>query len=260
VNKGTRQPGTVSALRRGIAVLHCFDNGARTLSNGEISSRTGVPKPTVTRLAATLVSLGLLRQDPESERYSLGAGVLAIANAFLASMDVRSHARPHMVQLAEAVGGSSVYLGTRAGLDMVLVETCRSNSSLVAVRLEVGARVPLATSSLGRAWLSSIGDAERSKVLAQLRERAGAGWPRLQEGIEAALREAKAHGYCSSLGTLHAEVNSIAVPLALPGGEHMALTCGGPAFSLTEQRLRTEVAPRLLTAASAIEREIGGSA
>lgn len=249
MSKLARQPGTVSALRRGIAVLHCFGNGERTLSNGEISTRTGVPKPTVTRLAATLVSLGLLRQDPESERYALGAGVLPLANAFLESMDVRSHARPHMARLAEAAGGS-VYLGTRAGMEMVLIEACRASSALVALRLDVGARVPLGTSALGRAWLSAIDEADRAELAGQL----GA------SVVDAAVSEAAAHGYCTALGSLQAEVNSAAVPLALPGGEHMAIVCGGTAATFTEVRLRAEIGPRLRETARAIEREIGGSA
>jgi len=244
--KPARDPGTVSALKRGIAVLHCFEPGTRTLSNGEIALRTGVPKPTVTRLAATLVSLGLLRQDPDSERYALGAGVLPLANAFLSSMDVRSHARPHMAALAEATGGS-VYLATRAGLEMVLIEVCRSSGALVALRLEVGARVPLANSALGRAWLSAIDEAQRSSILA-----------RIDSDVTPALREAAAHGYCTALGSLASEVHSVAVPLALPGGEHMAVVCGGPAAAFTETRLRAEIAPRLLSTARAIEREIGG--
>ncbi len=244
--KGARQPGTVSALKRGIAVLHCFDAGTRTLSNGEIATRTGVPKPTVTRLAATLVSLGLLRQDPDSERYALGAGVLPLANAFLSTMDVRSHARPHMASVAEASGGS-VYLATRAGLEMVLIEVCRSSGLLVGLRLEVGARVPLASSALGRAWLSAVDEAQRAKILSQL-----------NADVAPALREAAAHGYCTALGSLNAEIHSVAVPLALPGGEYMAMVCGGPAAVFTETRLRSEIAPRLLSAARAIEREIGG--
>ena len=246
--KAGRQPGTVSALKRGIAVLHCFDAGTRTLSNGEIASRTGVPKPTVTRLAATLVSLGLLRQDPDSERYALGAGVLPLANAFLSSMDVRSHARPHMLGVAEASGGS-VYLATRAGLEMVLIEVARSSSLVMGLRLEVGARVPLATSALGRAWLSAVDEAQRATILAQV-----------GTDLTPALREAAAHGYCTALGSLNSGVNSVAVPLALPGGEFMALVCGGPAAAFTEARLRSEIAPRLVAAARAIEREIGGLA
>jgi DNA-binding IclR family transcriptional regulator len=249
--------GTVSALKRGIAVLHCFSNGARALSNGEISALTKVPKPTVTRLATTLVSLGLMRQDPETEKYSLGAGVLSLAQTFLSNLDIRAHARPHMASLAESLGGS-VYLGVREGLEMVLIETCRARSSVLRVLLDVGSRLPMATSSLGRAYLGSLEAAERAQLLEQLKIANDPEWRRLSPGIDASLRDAAAYGYCASLGELRAEVNSIATALILPGGEHVAINCGGPAFKFPESRLREEVAPRLLATARAIANEIGG--
>jgi DNA-binding IclR family transcriptional regulator len=248
MSKPGRPQNTVSALKRGIAVLQCFGDGARSLSNGELSQLTNVPKPTVTRLAATLVALGLLRQDPDTEKYSLGASVLSLAQAFLAGLDVRAHARPHMMKLAEAFGGS-VLLAVREGLEMVVIEACRARAPVLTVRLDVGSRLPLAGSALGRAYLAALEPAERAKLL----ELVPAG-----RGIDAALRDAAAHGYSASLGDLYPEIHSIAVVIALPGGERVALNCGGPAFSFPERRLRDEVAPRLLAAARAIAAETGG--
>lgn len=248
MNKPRAAQGTVSALKRGIQVLQCFGSGARTLSNGELSSMTRVPKPTVTRLAATLVSLGLLRQDPETEKYALGSGVLSLAQAFLAAFDIRAHARPHMARLAEASGGSS-YLGICDGQDIVVIEACRARAALVTDRLDVGSRVPLATSSLGRAYLAALAEAERAQLLEKLPAH-------LQ--LDAVLRDSARSGYAASIGELRAEVNSIAVALTLPGGEHVALNCGGPAFKFPESRLREEIAPRLLAVAQAIAAEIGG--
>jgi len=250
--------GTVSALKRGIDVLKCFSNGARTLSNGELSAMTHVPKPTVTRIAATLVTLGLLRQDPETDKYALGAGVLSLAQAFLSSLDVRAVARPHLMKLAEQFGGSA-YLGVCDGLEMVIIETCRARSSMLTVRLDVGSRMPMASAALGRAYLSSLETVERERLLAKLEEKNRAEWPKLGPSVLAALRDASAHGYCASLGELRAEINSIATPVTLPGGEHVAINCGGPAFAFSESKLRNEVAPRLLSTAQAIAAEVGGS-
>lgn len=258
MSKDTGSAATVSALKRGIEVLHCFSGGTRSMSNGELSRMTGVPKATVARLTATLVGLGLLRQDPETEKYSLGAGVLSLAEAFLSGLDVRAIARPHMTKLAEQFGGSA-YLGVCDGLEMVIIESSRARASMLTLRLDVGSRLPMATSALGRAYLSALPVDERSRLLAKLEEKNPGDWPKLGQGVETALRDAAALGYCASMGELRSEINSIATPILLPVGDRIAINCGGPAFAFSEAKLRGEIAPRLLSAAQAIATEIGGT-
>jgi IclR family transcriptional regulator, positive regulator for flagellar biogenesis len=253
-----RAPDTVSALVRGIEVLRCFQTGSSALSNGDIARHTGIPKPTVTRLVATLVSLGYLKPLREIDMYAMSAGVLSLAQAFLAGLDVRSSARPHMMQLAESAD-ASVYLAVRDGLDMVLIETCRAQSTMLRSRVSVGSRLALATAASGRAYLSALGAADRGALIAQMRKAYGARWDAYASGLERALGDAAVRGYALSAGEWHPDINSIAVPLLPAEGEPMALTCGGPAFAFSVDRLRKSIAPRLLETANIIAREIGGA-
>ena len=252
------RPDTVSALERGIAVLRCFDETRRLLGPTELAKLTGIPRPTVTRLAGTLVTLGLLKLDVQSERFMLGAGVVTLARAFLAGLDIRAVARPHMQALAEQFGGS-VYLAVRDGMEMVLVEACRARSSMLAARLDVGSRVPMANAALGRAYLAAIPASERAQLIEVLRLARGSDWSALVPGLNRALDDALSLGYCVSAGEFHREINSVSVPLIGPDGEVMALNCGGAAFAFTEERLRLELAPRLIAMALKIADEIGGS-
>lgn len=249
---------TVSALERGIAVLRCFDETRRHLGPTDLAKLTGIPRPTVTRLASTLVTLGLLKLDAQSERFMLGAGVVTLARAFLAGLDIRAVARPHMQALAEQFGGS-VYLAVRDGMEMVLVEACRARSSMLAARLDVGSRVPMANAALGRAYLAAVPANERAQLIETLRLARGSDWASLVPGMNRALDDALSVGYCISAGEFHREINSVSVPLIGPDGEVMALNCGGAAFAFTEDRLRLELAPRLIAMALRIADEIGGS-
>lgn len=252
------RPDTVSALERGIAVLRCFDETRRFLGPTDLAKLTGIPRPTVTRLASTLVTLGLLKLDTQSERFMLGAGVVNLARAFLAGLDVRAVARPHMQALAEQFGGS-VYLAVRDGMEMVLVEACRARSSMLAARLDVGSRVPMANAALGRAYLAAIAAPERAQLIEALRLARGSDWSAVAAGLNRALDDALSLGYCISAGEFHREINSVSVPLIGPDGEVMALNCGGAAFAFTEDRLRLELAPHLIAMTLKIADEIGGS-
>lgn len=248
---------TVSALDRGLALLHCFDAGQRALGASELARLTGIPRPSVIRLAATLVAHRLLRVEPGGERYQLGAGVVSLAQQFLAGLDLRGSARAPMQALAERTGGS-VYLALRDGLEMVLVEACRSPATMLAARLDVGSRVPLPNSALGRAYLGALDAAPRATLLDALRRAHGSDWPALESGLRQALAEQARTGWCSSAGAFHREINSVAVAMRDPRGELVAFNCGGPAFSFGAERLRREVGPALLETVRAIAAETGG--
>ncbi len=251
-------PNTVSALERGIAVLRAFTEERRVLTPTELAQTTGIPRPTVTRLAVTLVTLGLMKQESDGERYMLGAGVVSLSRVFLAGLDIRATARPLMQALAEQVGGT-VYLAVRDGLEMVLIEACRPRSAIMAARLDVGSRAPLATSALGRAYLYALEPAARDTLIESLRLARGAEWDALAPGLERAFSDAEQFGYCLSLGEFHREINSVSVPLIGPNNEVMALNCGSAAFVFNEKRLREEIAPQLVAVARSLSVEIGGA-
>ena len=52
-----------TTLAKGLVVLEAFKAGATQLGNMELSTLTGIPRPTVARLTHTLAELGYLRYD-----------------------------------------------------------------------------------------------------------------------------------------------------------------------------------------------------
>jgi hypothetical protein len=127
-HEGDRQFATT--LARGLEVLRCFTPLEPLLGNKEISVRTGLPKPTVSRLTYTLTKLGYLRHNMRLGKYQLGSAVLSIGYPLLASMNVRQVARPLMKELADYCNGW-VSMGVRDRLNMVYVETCRSGNGII---------------------------------------------------------------------------------------------------------------------------------
>ncbi|SEL42193.1 transcriptional regulator, IclR family [Variovorax sp. YR750] len=248
---------TVSALERGISVLRCFSEERPVLGHADLARMTGIPRPTVNRLVATLLSLGMLKPAQAPDRFMLGPGVVSLSRVFLGSLDVRAAARPSMQAMAEEVG-ASVYLAVRDGMEMVLIEACRPRSSMLSARLDVGSRAPLANSALGRAYLSALPEAQRNQLVDSMRLLRGPEWDSIAPNMNRAIGESKRLGYCLSLGEFHREINSVSVPLIGPDGEVMALNGGGAAFVFTEERLRNELAPRLHDIALSIARDIGG--
>jgi len=242
----------VTALARGLEVLACFHAGDKILGNQDIAQRCKLPKSTVSRLTYTLTRLGYLIHIEELGKYRLGTATLSLGSAMLVRLDVRQTARPLMQELAD-FSTAEVSLGTRDRLSMIYVENCRS-SALLALSLDVGSRIALATTAIGRAWLAAIPEDERRAVLEQLRAHDEQAWPETQAGIDKALQDYRSLGVACSFGDWQKNVNAIARAFQPGGGlPPMVINCGGPSFNLSPEFLLNEVRPRLVEMVSRIE-------
>lgn len=242
----------VTALARGLDVLSCFRARDKSLSNQELATRCGLPKSTVSRLTYTLTKLGYLDHELESGRYRLGSATLSLGSAMLSRMDVRQRARPLMQRLADETQ-TMVSLGTRDRLNMIYVENCRSASALT-LSLDIGSRIPVATTAMGRAYLAACSDTVREDLLERIREAHPADWPRLSDGISASIEDCRRLGVCTSFGDWQPDVNAIALAFQPHGSRLlMSLNCGGPAFNLPTQVLLDQVRPRLLALVRELE-------
>lgn len=235
----------ISALARGLDVLGCFMSGDRVLGNQEIARRTGLPKSTVSRVTYTLTELGYLDYFKDQNKYCLGKTFIGLGYSLLAQMDIRRIARPLMQSLAEHTR-ASVNLGVRDRENMVYIDTYR-NSSTFTVQLDVGSQIPIATTSMGRAYLCALSEQERNRLMNKLRKGDERNWPGIKQGIEQALADYKEKGFCFSLGDWRKEVNAVSVPL-IPSDNSaiMVFSCSGASFQLTRENLENDIGPRLL--------------
>ena len=244
LGKGMEERKFVEALARGLEVLGSFHASDRFLGNQEISKRTQLPKSTVSRLTFTLEQLGYLNFSKTHNKYCLGNAVIALGYAKLSQMDIRRIARPLMQALAEHTQ-ASVNLGIRDQLNMIYVDTYR-NTSTFTVQLDVGSEVPIATTSMGRAYLCVLPESERNELLDQIRLRNEENWPAIKEGVEKAQADYREHGFCLSLGNWRTEVHAIAVPLVMEDGTIMVFSCSGASFQMPRQLFESEIGPRLI--------------
>jgi DNA-binding IclR family transcriptional regulator len=249
----------VVALSRGLDVLRAFHPNDGLLGNQEIAARTNLPKPTVSRLTYTLTKLGYLTPVPRFEKYQLAPAAMALGYAALANLGVRHLSEPFREEVMRATGGA-VAIGGRDRHSMIYFGQSRSNLT-VGVQLDVGSRVPIATSAMGRAYFWALGEEERAALLRDLRDHYGARWPKLREGLERSGETMAKYGFVISVGDWHDDIGAAGVALRLSDGTGpYAFNCGAPAFRFTEERLINDIGPRLLTMVRNIEAALGGMA
>ena len=245
----------VMALARGLEILRAFHPDDIALGNNEIASRTGFPKPTVSRLTYTLTRLGYLEYLPRLERYQLGASVLSLGYAFLANMDAREIARASMQEIAEIALGS-VALTSRDRLHMIYRDV-RHSSRSVRVRLDVGSRIPVGTSAAGMAAIHGLPADEREFLLDAIRGRFPETWSITEKLVHETAEHIEKHGFCVVRGGVYPDSIAVAAPFVAPDGSSvLAFNCASLIRDLPDERIYAQVGPMLVDMASSVRTEL----
>ncbi|WP_423193911.1 IclR family transcriptional regulator [Cupriavidus sp. H18C2] len=235
------------SLERGIEILRAFRPGSEVLGNGELAERTGLARSTVSRLTQSLVDMGFLQYDAALRAYRLGVPVLSLAHAMRSGSTVLQLAAPRMRDLAQAAS-LNVGLAMADRDEMVYLESIRHGRKASLRSVVAGQRVPMALTSLGRAWLAVAPEADYAARMADFAARS-AHWPALRREIDTAVAHVRRHGWCAA--SWQPEVVAIATPLAL---EHypvhvlnVSVSTRVPIGDVTR-----ELAPRLMRLAAEI--------
>lgn len=241
----------VQGLVRGLNVLRAFRPGEGSLSHSELAIRTGLPNATVSRLTETLTALGYLAYIPRLGRYTLGPAIASLCHSLMTGMPYRIHARPTLERLAERFR-LPVSLGARDQLDMINIETVRHSDAPYA-RFDLGARIPIDCTAMGRAYLYGLPEGERGQVIsAILKDASAKKKAQVQKGLDAAFNSLAKQGYCTSLGDWRADVWGVAASIVTPDGVSLAINCGGHPNDLTKELIEGEIGPRISSAAAEI--------
>lgn len=234
----------VTALARGLELLRCFTPRESLLGNQELAKKTGLPKPTVSRLTHTLTRLGYLRHLPHSGKYQLEVGVMSFGYAMLSNLSIRALARPLMEEMA-GYAKAAVAMAARDRLSMVYLDVVHGEANLT-MRRQVGSHLSLHRSAIGRACLAAMPEDEREFILGHIRKRHPEDWPGVRKGLERAFRDYADYGFCLSLGEWQRDVNAVGVALHHESHGLLAFNCGGPSFHLKREKLEDDIGPRLL--------------
>ncbi|MBH9384687.1 IclR family transcriptional regulator [Pseudomonas aeruginosa] len=234
----------VTALARGLELLRCFTPRESLLGNQELAKKTGLPKPTVSRLTHTLTRLGYLRHLPHSGKYQLEVGGMSFGYAMLSNLSIRALARPLMEEMA-GYAKAAVAMAARDRLSMVYLDVVQGEANLT-MRRQVGSHLSLHRSAIGRACLAAMPEDEREFILGHIRKRHPEDWPEVRKGLERAFRDYADYGFCLSLGEWQRDVNAVGVALHHESHGLLAFNCGGPSFHLKREKLEDDIGPRLL--------------
>jgi DNA-binding IclR family transcriptional regulator len=245
----TPRTGT-QAIERAVGLLRSFETHADAeLGIMELATRQQLNPSTAHRIARALVAAGLLEQDPDTERYRLGIGLVELGLLTLQRLGVEA-ARPVLESLGEATG-EAINLGVRRGDDVMVVLRVPSAQPL---RFEqpAGSRVPIHTSAMGKAILAYAPDpaaeVDRLSELTRLTSHTLTS----RAAFKRDLQRTRERGYAVNDEERNLGARAVGVPVLDRRGHAMAaISVQGPTVRLTDETVRTvasrlqEIAPKV---------------
>ena len=198
-------------LAKGLDVIAAFGPEARSMTIAETARRTGYSRATARRLLRTLQAMGYAAQ--EGDRYSLTPKILALGFSFLRSSEIGERVNP-ILRRASDVIRETCSLGLPSGPDMVYVAHAICEDRLFSTRFTIGARLPIAATAIGRAYLAHLAMADRQAFIADLTPRSETPNTVIDRKIlTAVLDKTAARGYAVTEEEYEMGALSVAVPV-----------------------------------------------
>jgi IclR family transcriptional regulator, acetate operon repressor len=224
------QANGVQSVERAFTLLEVLAGAGGELSLSEIAAESGLPLPTIHRLIRTLVDRGYVRQLA-TRRYTLGPRLISLGES--ASGRLTGWARPWLTSLVEELGETANF-GTLDGDRATYIAQVPSRHSM-RMFTEVGRRVPLHCTGVGKALLAQLDDKEVDALVRRTGLPAETTYSITDPDVLAGeLRKIREQGFAVDDGEQEIGVRCVAVPvLGISTG--FAISVSGPTARMNDE-------------------------
>lgn len=243
-----------AAFGKFLAVLQAIADAPQRPNLAELRKSTNLPRPTLYRVIAGLKSEGLIVESPEHGRFALGPRLISLASQSWETSDLRVIAHEQLEKLRSETG-ETVHLAVPSGTEMIFIDKIESLQS-VRMTSRVGFRVPMYTTSVGKAYLAFLGPSETAEALNTLRlSRKTSKTITRRAELEAELRKVRSRGYALDLEENELEICCIGAPIC----DRRGLAAGAISVSIPSYRFSKEMQERFSHVVTACAAQISAN-
>lgn len=142
----------VQSIDRAVMMLKLFSETTRELKLTEIAERLDLHKSTTFGILSTLKYNGLISQNEDNQKYSLGTYLLELSNTLVNSMDIRAIAYMILNNLRNTLE-ETVHLGMIENFEVIYIDKQESTQSM-RIFTTIGARNPAYCTGIGKAMMA----------------------------------------------------------------------------------------------------------
>jgi DNA-binding IclR family transcriptional regulator len=232
------RPTEVRSVARALDILSAFSTAHPRLTLSELAEAVGMPRPSVRRIAMTLIERGFLRQDPDGA-YLLGVRLLELGSQVSESSAITHQAGAAADELARMTGETVLIAEVDwSRLSLVIIGKRHPVQPTGAATSPVGRRYPLTSGCLAKAALSGLPPEGLATVVPKLRLT-----PRTAativdpDRLAADVAASRARGYAIQSGEFQVGMAGAAVPVHVSGRVVGALAVLGAALRYPSPKL-----------------------
>jgi len=252
---GERAPvALVQSVDRALTILEILATKGEA-GVTEVAAELGVHKSTAFRLVAALENKGLVEQLADRGKYRLGFGIVRLAGAATAQLDLAQEGRRTCEELAADLG-ETVNIAILDGERAVNISQVRGPAAISSHNW-VGRGTPLHATSSGKVLLAFAPDPVRKIALSRDLQRFTVATITDPDGLQRELDLTAERGWGSTVEEYEIGLSALAAPVRDgDGGVVAAVSVAGPSFRMPPESFE-DTARRVVAGADNLSRRLG---
>jgi DNA-binding IclR family transcriptional regulator len=247
---------SIQSVEIGFRLINALERAPDALTLKDLAAAAGMTASKAHLYLVSFRRVGLVAQEPDSGRYTLGGYALQLGLASLRKLDVARLSREALRDLASSTG-EACYLAVWGNRGPCIIQRVDGPGPL-PMSLQVGYVLPAIATATGRIFLAYLPRARTEQVVAA--ERAVAWSEATTDGAMArVVEQVRAQGIARTDGQLNAGFSALSAPIfSHDGSLAAALTVIGPSTQMNSD-IEGPVASRLREVTQDLSRAMGWS-
>lgn len=250
----------VQSIERALNILEIMAAVGTPITVTEMAGKVKLKISTVHRLLSTLMHRGYVEQEDDN-KYRLGLKLMEIGNAVIYYFDIRSVARPYLVELMGRCN-ETVNLAILDGADVVYIDQVESKNLIIVKMLaQVGNRGPAYCTSSGKALLAFLPPEKLDETISTLDlvKYTNETITDLND-LRKELKRVREDGYAVDWGEREEHVRCVAAPIFNYENRVVAsVSISGPSTRITTYFMKNELVDLIRETAKRISKKMGYS-
>ncbi len=247
----------VQSIERAFSILEQLSGHPQGMQITKLAEETGLSKSTVHRLLSTLIELKYVKQDTDTERYSIGYRALYLSRNLLNTSSLISNTKPFLQKLVDKIN-ETIHLCVEENEEIVYIDKIESNQT-IRMSSRIGSRAPMYCTGVGKIILSGKTEEEFFDIVNRINFIKKTPNTILNSSdLFEEIKQIRRQGYALDDIENEEGIRCIAVPIYDFSGKIVAsFSVSGPSSRITHEKIQHGLAEQLISTSKDISFQLG---